>query len=278
VETSRSNFEGSEKFLDSLGISRDAKMLVIDSYSTNIPLYMMNRKGYTVYQTNRDNPLIALFQAKWDYVVIQDQFLFSDVLKYYPVVASVIEPLAGNGRITVYRRSQPLRKRSIEELLQLKKKKCLMEETADFEGGPKGHFTSNDGDLWSEHKDAYAVLAPDVEYGVSFKVGANELKNKSNVSIKVSFDFFFTDLSGLKIVATTANEGKTISYQSYALRDFYKESAQERAQQGAFQQEVFYFTLPAFHNANDILSVYLWNPDKKTGGYDNFKVVVYSDR
>ncbi len=270
VESSRRNFEGSREFLDSLGISKDVKMLVIDAYSTNIPLYMMDRKGYTVYQTNRDNPLPLLFQTKWDYVVIQDQFLFSEVLRHYPIVASVIEPLAGNGRITVYKRSIPFRKRSVEELLRLEKKNCLMDEIADFEGDQKGHFTET-GDILFSEQNSTAMLGPEIEYGISFKVGANELKGKETVSVKASFDFCCKETSAIKLVLTTANKGKTLSYQSFVLGDFYKGS-------GNIQTAVFYFTVPAFHNANDILSVYLWNPDKSTMSYDNLRVAVYSDR
>lgn len=271
-EITRRNFEGAEPFLDSIGISKDAKMFVIDAYSTNIPLYMMNRRGYTVYQTNRDNPLVVLFQNKWDYVVIQDQFLFSDVLKYYPIVASVIEPVASNGKITVYKRNKELKKRSVEELLQLDKKKCLIDETTDFEETKSGHFIETENIVYSEtFQSSVAFLDSLREFGVSYQIGANELKNGQNLSIKTVFDFVGKDLSEIKIVATTANEGKTLQYQSYALSDFYKGS--EMRQKG-----MFYFTLPAFHNANDILSVYLWNPAKKSLEYDNFKVVVYSNR
>lgn len=271
VEITRRNFEGAELFLDSIGIPKEAKMLVIDAYSTNIPLYMMNRKGYTVYQTNRDSPLVFLFQKKWDYVVIQDQFLFSDVLKYYPVIASVIEPVAGNGKIMVYKWNPHPKTRSVEELLQLNKKELLIEEINDFEGNQNGHFTTTENILFSEQFSKHAILDSANEYGISFKVGANEINRKGNMSVKVSLDFLSSDFSGIKIVVTTANKEKTIHYQSYMLSDFYKN--QETKQKG-----MFYFTLPAFYNANDILSVYLWNPSKKHLQYDNFKVAVYSNR
>ncbi|HLC83961.1 MAG TPA: hypothetical protein VJI69_09025 [Bacteroidia bacterium] len=271
-EITRSNFEDAENFLDSNGIPKEAKMLVIDAYSTNIPLYMMNRKGYTVYQTNRDNAAIALFWARWDYVVIQDQFLFSDVLKYYPIVASIVEPFCGNGKITVYKRSKNLKKKSIEELLQLKKKLCLLNESFDFETSQAGHFSSTENIIYSESLNSnVAILDSLVEYGVSFQIGANELKSKSNLSVKTNFDFVGEDLSGIKIVLTIANEGKTINYQSYLLNDFYK--AKKENQRG-----MFYFTLPKFYNANDIVSIYLWNPTKKSMLYDNFEIVIYKNQ
>lgn len=272
VEITRRNFEGAESFLDSIGILKDAKMLVIDAYSTNIPLYMMNRKGYTVHQTVRDDAAFSLFWAKWDYVVIQDQFLFSDVLKYYPIVASVIEPVAGNGKITVYKRSKVSKKRSIEELLQLDKKNCLIEETNDFEETKTGHFNAAENTRYAEFWTTMAVLDSLTEFGVSYQIGVNELKSNNNLSIRTAFTFFSYDLSGIKMVATISNEGRTIFYESYLLSDFYK-AKYDRTQRG-----VFYFTLPEFRSKNDILSIYLWNPGKKELVYDYFKVAVYSDR
>jgi len=64
VEISRQNFIGSDLYLDSIGIHKNSKILVIESYSTNIPLILMNRKGYTVYQTNRDDAFLPLIKYK----------------------------------------------------------------------------------------------------------------------------------------------------------------------------------------------------------------------
>ena len=89
--------------------------------------------------------------------------------------------------------------------------------------------------------------------------------------MKVTFDFYCKELEGLKLVVTTVNEEKTLTYQSYALSDFY--NGNEKKQKG-----MFYFVLPPFYNANDILSVYIWNPAKKVILYDNFRVAVYSNQ
>ncbi|MBL0327825.1 MAG: glycosyltransferase family 39 protein [Bacteroidetes bacterium] len=272
VEITRKNFEGAATFLDQIGIPADSKMLVIDAYSTNIPLYMMNRKGYTVYQTNRDNAAITLFWSKWDYVVIQDQFLFSDVLRYYPIVASVIEPVAGNGKITVYKRSTGFKRKSIEELLQLEKKQVVANEFTDFEKNENKHFTGFDQVMYSEKfRSSVSKLDTLIEFGVSYQVGVNELNSKNNLSLKVGFDFMSQDLTGIKVVVTTANRGKTKHYQSCLLADFYKGSS-------GIQKGEFYFNLPAFYNANDILSVYLWNPANKKLQYDNFRVAIYKNQ
>ena len=99
----------------------------------------------------------------------------------------------------------------------------------------------------------------------------NELNSKNNLSLKVGFDFMSQDLTGIKVVVTTANRGKTKHYQSCLLADFYKGSS-------GIQKGEFYFNLPAFYNANDILSVYLWNPANKKLQYDNFRVAIYKNQ
>ena len=272
VEITQRNFEGSEKFLDSIGIPKEAKMLVIDSYSTNIPLYMMNRKGYTVYQTSRDNAALALFWAKWNYVVIQDQFLFSDVLKYYPIVSSVLEPFAGNGKITVYKRSNKLTIKSTSNFLQMNKNIKIYETRIDFDKkNEDGHFGDPNNTIHSsEYNSNVAVLDSTTEYGVSFKIGANELKGKSGQTIVVSSDIIWKTNSNIQMVASISNEGETTYYQSYKLGDYYKTS-------NLIQRTEFYFILPEFKSANDILAIYFWNPSKGIALYDNFEIVIYKN-
>ena len=41
------NYRGAEQYLDSLNISKDAKMLTLYAYPQNTPFILMNRKGYT---------------------------------------------------------------------------------------------------------------------------------------------------------------------------------------------------------------------------------------
>lgn len=271
VEITRRNFMDFDKFLDSIGIAKDAKMLVIDSYSTNIPLYLMKRKGYTVYQTIRDNAAFALFRWKWDYVVIQDQFLFSDVLRYYPVVGSVIEPVAGNGKITVYRHSKTKGKKKVVELQQLNKKEKVFFARYDFHGRSEGgHFSESANVKYSElYKSDFGVLDAVSEFSVSFSIGANELKKKSNLRVLVSCDIIRQKESGIQMVATITNEDKMIYYQGYKLSDYYEANTD-------FSDGEFYFVLPKLSNANDILKIYLWNPKKENALYDNFEVTIYN--
>ncbi|MCX6290595.1 MAG: glycosyltransferase family 39 protein, partial [Bacteroidetes bacterium] len=55
TEITRQNFTGTEQFLDSIGIPKTAKMLVLDAYTTNMPLILMNRMGYALLWTTKEN-------------------------------------------------------------------------------------------------------------------------------------------------------------------------------------------------------------------------------
>lgn len=269
VEMSRKNFMGSEKYLDSIGIPKKAKMLVIDSYSTNIPLFLMNRKGYTVYQTVRDNAALALFRPNWDYVVIQDAFLFSDVLKYYPVVSSVIEPVAGNGKITVYKRSPKIIHKELKEFLAMDKKKIIYQLKTTFDG-PLGNHISGAYNIRNSpvFKSNTAVLDPLTEYGASFKITANELKNLKDLKVYVSSDILRSSLGDIHMVAAITNGDKIIYYQGYKLNDYYHSA-------GVIQKTEFQFVLPEFSDPKDVLSIYLWNPSKSDLLYDDLEVIIY---
>lgn len=273
VETTRQNFIGSEEFLDKNGIPKDAKILVIDAYSYNVSLILMNRKGYTVHQTVRDNAAFSMFWAKWDYVVIQDVFLVSDVLRYYPIVSYLIEPVAGNGKITIYKRSKEFRKKPISYLLNIDKKKTVFSTRIDFDNRLENdHF----GEVWNiknvpEYKTKVAALDSATEYGVAFIIEGKELKDKGPLTLSVSSDILLKTDSEIQLVAIITNGEETKDFQSYKLRDYYKPS-------NSIQDGQFYFALPKFTNENDVLSVYFWNPTKNSMLYDNFEIVIYKNQ
>lgn len=100
-EVTRKNFTGADVFLDSLGVARTAKLLVIDAYTFNYPLLLAGRKGYTVLSTYYANIDTAL-ALPYDYIVIQDRSILSDVLNYYPPFGNRAKRIAGNGRVSVF--------------------------------------------------------------------------------------------------------------------------------------------------------------------------------
>jgi hypothetical protein len=119
TEQTRILFDGSAAFLDAEGISRDAKILVLDAYTTNGPLLLMQRKGFTVINTNAEQ-LGASLEHPFDYVVIPNRTLSSDVLRNMPLLRQQLQPIANNGNIGLYTIQKGHQPRSGFELLMPK--------------------------------------------------------------------------------------------------------------------------------------------------------------
>lgn len=249
TEITRQNFTGTEKFLDDLSIPKEAKILVIDAYTTNVPLILMNRKGYTVLGTTAKNISTSLFWADWDYVAIQDLYLVSDVIKSYPFITSLIDRVGGNGKVSFYKKSKEAKRKSLKQFLKITKENTFFAP---------------------EIQDStLVVLDSTIEFGVTTAVKASELKNEKNLKVLVCSDFLsHQELGEMQLVVTIANKYKTAYYQNFFLRDYHKPSIQ-------WQKMEFQFVLPPFETPDDELKVYLWNPGKMDFLYNNWEVIVY---
>ncbi|MCC6838484.1 MAG: glycosyltransferase family 39 protein [Bacteroidia bacterium] len=271
VEISRQNFIGSESYLDSLGIDKEAKILVIDAYSTNIPLILMNRKGYTVYQTNRDDAFLPLIKYKWDYVVIQDQFLISDVLHYYPIVQQMIERLDGNGKISIYKKSKDYKLKSLEEFLNIQKKNALYCNKFSFDETtqPDGIITeqiAQTNDVFRTTPSA-AFLNKDMEYGNIANIKGTNFENKQ---IKAFLQFYLKHheaLRSIQLVSAVTHNDSMINYQSVDLGKFSKTNDQ--------WNKVELLFVPPPLKEGDKWALYIWNKEREMIYYDDLEITIY---
>ena len=67
-----SNFEGSCQWLDSLGVSRNAKILTLGAYPQNSPFIKMQRNGYAAMQIE-DWLISKVMDFDFDYVIIENE-------------------------------------------------------------------------------------------------------------------------------------------------------------------------------------------------------------
>jgi len=252
VEITRQNFTGTAQFLDSIGVPAEAKVLVIDAYTTNVPLILMNRKGYTVMGTTHDNIGTALQWCDWDYVAIQDIYLVSDVIKNYPPLTAMLECVGSTGRVSFYKKSKELRTKNLKQFLGITPERTLF------------LYEVNSADTATHH----AVLDAATEYGITASVKASELKDTAGLKVLVSADLIKGSLQDVQLVAGASGPSGQFFYQSFTLRDYFKDGDLKQSME-------FQFVLPAFSTPEDELKVYLWNPAKVTLEYDHWKVIVY---
>lgn len=94
------NYQGSEQYLDSLNISKDAKILTLYAYPQNAAFIMMNRKGYTAMFDKHDMVKNGL-TFDYDYLIIENEIL-KKKLKEDKEFLSDLRYYSDNGRITVF--------------------------------------------------------------------------------------------------------------------------------------------------------------------------------
>lgn len=271
VEASRQNFTGLDKYMDSIGISKDAKILVIESYSTNIPLILMNRKGYTVYQTNRDDAFMPLFKYDWDYVAIQDVFLVSDVLNYYPILSSLLEKVAGNGKVSFYKKSASIKSKPLKDFLKISPENTVYSSSVNFDTAINDeHIKAANNTTTDKFYSApnAGLLNETIDYGASLYFKAKELKQK-NLKILVTASIFCDKpITDLQCVASFTSSNEAFYYQSFDLN-------KQITQTGKWQKMELQFVLPPFKNAKDELKIYLWNKNKEIIYYDDLEYLIY---
>jgi hypothetical protein len=94
------NYKGSEQYLDSLNISKDAKILTLYAYPQNAAFIMMNRKGYTAMFDKHDMVKNGL-TFDYDYLIIENEIL-KKKLKENKEFLSDLKYYSDNGKITVF--------------------------------------------------------------------------------------------------------------------------------------------------------------------------------
>ena len=88
TESTINNYKNSSEFLDSIGVPKNSKILVIDAVAPNIPFIQMNRRGFAVMNTSQKNIEEAL---KWDYnyIVMQNEYFIPEI--YIEISEFIIE-------------------------------------------------------------------------------------------------------------------------------------------------------------------------------------------
>lgn len=265
-EVTRKNFIDADKFLDELNISRDEKILVIDAYSTNAPLILMGRRGYTVHIKSREKIEKGL-QEDFDYIVIQDIFIPSEVVFPYPEILSQIERIGGNGKISVFKLNPVDYDRKLREILGIVEPYRIVE--LDFD-------TTNSSPEWSNIDQISSVKfhsAPNsffiddkTEFGPTLEIAIGQ-----NAFNKLLFEGYLLSPTCTNnhrnVVAISDNEG-LVYYWEFPLNLKYQKK-------GEWFRYQCLFTLPDNIKSGSTLKWYFWNPGYDKIYLDDIKLTLY---
>ena len=94
------NYQGSEQYLDSLGVSKEAKILSLWSYPQNTPFILMNRKGFTE-MWDRKEGVDAKMSFDFDYLIVENE-LYEKEKHTWKYVFDDLEYYSDNGKIMIF--------------------------------------------------------------------------------------------------------------------------------------------------------------------------------
>ncbi|MEO8085481.1 MAG: hypothetical protein ABI763_01600 [Bacteroidota bacterium] len=242
VEISRINFQGAERFLDSVGVAKDAKVLVLDGYTTNVPFILMNRKGWTVNWTTIER-IEEGMSKPFDIVAIQNSFVASDVLKNDSGLATRLQKFADNGLISLYKRKE-VPNQSFDQFFGIDSSFTYYENIID---------TLN-VEAASEYIDLYSDTAPHFSVGQPIKIlvtGKIRCNNEAP-----------------RLIASVSKGIDVTSYFSFELNEYITRSE-------GWQNMLFQFVIPAQRDPPGSVKVYLWNNEKVPFQMKDLRLVVY---
>lgn len=260
-EITRQNFQDADLFLDSLGIPSSARILVLDAYSTNAPLILMNRRGYTVQNTTREN-LQKSLENDFDYIVIQDVFLPSDVIRNYPALINHLKRIGGNGRISVFQYSPEPLQQELNDLLDIPESAKIF--PLGFENDSiYNHWEFDipviDTAFAGEHA---GFMKSENLFGPTFVL---ENQRPRNVLFRAHF-MHATPSVNFEVVVNISHKGEQLFYRSFPVH---------LQKQRQWQEYYCLFTLPADLPENIQLKCNLYNPGGAQVYMDDLSVTLY---
>lgn len=268
VEITRQNFTGSEQFLDQAGIPKTSKMLVIDANTTNAPLILMNRKGYTLLTTSAEKIKKAL-EWNYDFVVMQDEYIIPEVITEYPQIIEQLTRVAGNGKISVYRKEQ--QENTLESFLGISEKEYLFSSSLTFDIIPQKHWTNIQTEIIDTTKKMVGVVTPDNEFAATFALANSSWMLNNNLSVYFSGNFnSLQKNNSCKLVFSLVENNKLVMYKSFDLHKWAKDPVE------CYEISTL-FPIPVLKNNNFEFKAYIWNPSKEKCFYENLKLSIYKN-
>lgn len=257
------NFMGSANYLDSLGIKKDAKMLVIDAYSANIPFILMERKGYVVMGTSEGN-VNKQPATSYNYVVIQNENLFSEVINYYPDIINELEPIGSNGKISIYKKHR--RTKNLKEFLQIKSKLVFCTTSCSQSAD------SCDMLLFENVScDSVLVIDPGNEFRdvVDIDLGAYE-SSPMNLLFSADCKLHEFEHDNTDLVISINNGSELVYYKSYAINKYLDNEVLSH-----YKKLYFMYPLPANEHRKLALKLYVWNNGRNALELKNISIGLY---
>lgn len=284
VQKSLDNLKNADKFLDSLHISLDEKISLINGYGGNMALMLTKRKGYVADGVSVEDFKRVLAHKDSKYILSQDQFFMFDVVNAYPEVLSQLRLIASNETLSLYEKS----KSKLSNDVLLNYAKChnnsgyfLIKQNYEEESNTDtiGVWNFNPADIVLDgYKSKKALrLNSTNEFPCTYTLKISDLKSKPK-GVVISA-MFYTSQELRKVCFNTSchtpdadNPEEDTQYfvEQYKISKKLKDDALNKWTRVSCK-----VSLPENMKDQDFIKIYLWNPHKGEMLLDNFSCVLY---
>lgn len=262
------NFRNSESFLDSIGVSSNSKILVIDAHATNIPLILMNKKGYPIILITREN-IQKSFEWDYDYIAIQNEFFLSDVYTVYPEIISRIEKIADNGRISICIHHDSSVDQTLIGFLGLEDTLPVFESIMTYD--------TNDEESWQNTQSTAelsfsgnksGVLTREMKFGLTYKTKELTAITESSRTLLFSSYFLRDGLIDCELVISIIENEHNTYYKTQNLNGLLKSK-------NKWEKVNLLFQLPHVQSDDYEFALYIWNKGENALFIDDFEFKIY---
>lgn len=218
-EATINNFQGSSVFLDSLGISNDSRLLVINAIEPNIAFILMQRKGFAFIYPNQSVIEKAL-TWDYDYIIIQNENFVSNVYNFFPEVLSKLNKTADNGKISVCTHPEVENPQDLAAFFGLKNKTPVFEKI--FITNYKPDSLSKYPELIKDSVssgDFAGHITPDIMYSKFCKTTDLPVLKSGSSTLLFTCSLLSKTLTGCEIVISLKDNDKVTYYKAHYLKD-----------------------------------------------------------
>jgi hypothetical protein len=243
-------------------------MLVLDAYATNIPLILMNKKGFPIIKTKREN-IIKSLEWDYDYIVLQNEFFLSEIFSVYPEIITKITKIGDNGNISICTHSDSLLDQTLIGFLGLGDKYPVFESIMSYDTISNNLWqnTQSTSDL-SYSGNKCGILTQDMLYGLTYKTQQLEAISKSQRTLLLSSFFRGDGSNDCDIVVSISENGQNLYYKNFNLQNLL-------IKQGEWEKVNLIFQLPKVTSEDYEFALFILNSGKTELYIDDFEFKLY---
>ena len=265
------NFQDVDKILEEIKIPKTAKILVVGPYAPNLPLLMMDRKGYAAMHKSKEEMMSAL---EWDadYIILQNELYINNFYPHFPEFIYYLEKIYDNGRISISRKRFKPKKVSLEEFFNINKGELKGSVILDFDSP----YSKNWQDIERQSdstlsNSSFGLISKEREFSLNYKSSEIKFLNTSESKLEIDANILFIEKLRLsKMVVSIRKDEKNLFYKSMSLS-----SILDSANKNSWQKIKADISLPRIEENNCEFYFYFWNV-KEEFYVDNIELSFYS--